>query len=206
MGSTSVQSSSYSSIAATNPFKNHVNFRHSESVWEKTKRNAQMFSFLMCLIGLGANAQAAEFSSDGDYSKGAAYVQIDSVLLANSFHAKGEYRFLPGLAVSGGVGYTALNVGLFRGTALGGQFQIHAISGKNKGHFEFALGAGYYKVTLTEQISGTEQSGEDSELAIPYFLGYRLQPPDGGLLFRIGLGSINPTPVPGLSSSFGWSF
>ena len=161
---------------------------------------------LMCLIGLGTNAQAAEFKSGEDYSQGAAYLEASTLFVANGFHLNGEYRILPGLAASGGLGYSSVNLGIIKGTALGGRVQIHAISGKKNGHFEFALGAGYYKLTLTEQVTGTDQSASGGGVVPTYFIGYRLQPPDGGLLWRLGLGTISPTPVPGLSTSIGYSF
>ena len=165
-----------------------------------------MISMLMCLIGLATNVQAAEFASGGDYSKGAAYFEANTLVVANGFHLNGEYRILPALAASGGLGFSSVNLGIIKGSALGGRIQMHVLSGKKKGHFEFALGAGYYKLTLTEQVTGTDQSASGGGIAPTYFIGYRLQPPDGGLLFRIGLGTVSPTPLPGISTSIGYSF
>lgn len=50
-----------------------------------------MFPIVMCLIGLGVNAQAAEFSPDEDYSQGSAQVELNPMVLANTVHLNGEY-------------------------------------------------------------------------------------------------------------------
>jgi hypothetical protein len=164
-----------------------------------------MFSFLMCLIGLSVNAQAAEFSSDGDYSQGSAYAEFNTLVAANTMHLNGEYRVLPWLAASGGLGFGKINMLIITGTQVGGRLQLHAMTGKNKGHFEFATGLGFYNYTFTEQITGTEESDSSFVITPNYFLGYRLQNPEGGFLFRVGLGSTIGL-LPGISSSFGWSF
>jgi hypothetical protein len=173
-----------------------------------------MFRFIVLFFGLSSAALAEEggvqFKSGDDYSKAAVHLEGNTLVLINSVNLSGEYRALPGMAVSGGFGLGSVSfLGLAKFTNVGGRVMVHGITGKKKGHFESAAGIGIYswKVApgvLTKGALGDVEEKLGTKAAPELFIGYRLQPPDGGVLFRIGFAYSHNGP--GISSSLGYSF
>ena len=132
------------------------------------------------------------FASGGGFTRGSAYGDMTTVVKANVFHVVGEGRILPWLAASGGFGFGKLDLEQFTFKSSGGRVMMHVITGKKKGHFEVGTGYGFYKYSVTEKLSGQGFSEEIKGSGLAYFLGYRFQPPAGGVLIRVGLANLAP--------------
>lgn len=174
--------------------------------------------FLLFFLTWGAVAQ--EQSTAKTYKPNAVYLE----LLGNGILYSINYdRLLTthrNLKISGRVGFSYFNIDLFdemKGTSI--PIEFLGWNGKNKGHFEFGVGLCSQFVEVNDvSILGPTQRTSSNGYYLTGRVGYRLQKPDGGFLFRVGFvpmiliaerssGDVDRTKfVPWFGLSFGYSF
>ncbi|MEQ9468292.1 MAG: hypothetical protein RLN88_12840 [Ekhidna sp.] len=122
------------------------------------------------------------------------------------------------LKISGRVGYSYVNIDLFdevKGNVI--PVEILGWVGNNKGHVEFGVGlSSQFVETKDVSILGPTQETKSNAYYLTGRVGYRLQKPDGGFLFRAGFvpmyllsestSTDRPEFVPWFGLSFGYSF
>jgi hypothetical protein len=143
----------------------------------------------------------------------AAYVELGGAGIASINYDMRIMKKNDGLGFRIGIGGFSINNGSYKTTALFVPVGLNYLLGKDNKHF-FELGAGATFVSLKEKNTFNDpyyQNSNDrfnSTFGHLYF-GYRVQPKDGGFLFRAGL-----TPIFGkgyfipywAGVSFGYAF
>ena len=143
----------------------------------------------------------------------AAYVELGGAGIASINYDMRVMKKNDGLGFRVGIGGFSINDGSYKTTALFVPVGLNYLLGKDNKHF-FELGAGATFVSLKEKNTFNDpyyQNTNDkfnSTFGHLYF-GYRVQPEDGGFLFRAGL-----TPIFGkgyfvpywAGVSFGYAF
>ena len=143
----------------------------------------------------------------------AAYVELGGAGIASINYDMRIMKKNDGLGFRVGIGGFSINDGSYKTTALFVPVGLNYLLGKDNKHF-FELGAGATFVSLKEKNTFNDpyyQNTNDkfnSTFGHLYF-GYRVQPEDGGFLFRAGL-----TPIFGkgyfipywAGVSFGYAF
>lgn len=112
------------------------------------------------------------------------YVEGVTAIIANAISVNYSYRPIKMFALSVGFGAASIFfVGEAHGS--GGQVQGHLLLGR-MGDSSFELHAGVALMRATFSFLGGESSTPSFGVLPAFGLGYRYQPMDGGLLFRIG--------------------
>lgn len=135
----------------------------------------------------------------------AIYVSATSLVFLNSAGLNYSFRPLRGLAFSVGVGYAHAIALIAEVSSVGGQAMAHLLVGSESPH-SFEVAAGLSVIETNARLLCDDCDGTRRVAALPAgFLGYRYQPLDGGLLFRVG-GAWDLGLGIGLQASFGAAF
>ena len=143
----------------------------------------------------------------------AAYVELGGAGIASINYDMRIMKKNDGLGFRVGIGGFSINDGSYKTTALFVPVGLNYLLGKDNKHF-FELGAGATFVSLKEKNTFNDPYYQNTNDKFNstfghLYLGYRVQPEDGGFLFRAGL-----TPIFGkgyfvpywAGVSFGYAF
>ena len=143
----------------------------------------------------------------------AAYVELGGAGIASINYDMRIMKKNDGLGFRVGIGGFSINDGSYKTTALFVPVGLNYLLGKDNKHF-FELGAGATFVSLKEKNTFNDPYYQNTNDRFNstfghLYLGYRVQPEDGGFLFRAGL-----TPIFGkgyfvpywAGVSFGYAF
>ena len=128
----------------------------------------------------------------------AVYIEGATLVLINGLVFNGEVSLSKHLSISGGWGVSKARL-VDRYSAQGPRLQIHYLAGGGAHLFELAIG-GALSPWQHHFVIGGEQ------LVPTFHVGYRWQPPRGGVLFRGGISFPQHNNSGGLSLSLGKAF